>query len=65
MALSYIKRIISIIKKNNIKKIKIFIPLEQKTNLSRIKKFVKIVIISSEDTNILELNQNQKSDKAP
>ena len=49
-----------------------FIPLEQKTNLNRIKDYVKIkifeifnIIIPSEDTNILEFNQYQKSDKAP
>ena len=50
----------------------VFIPLEQKTNLSCIKKYVKIeiflyvdVIRPPEDTKILELNQYQKSDKAP
>ena len=49
-----------------------FIPLEQKKNLNPIKDYVKIkifeifnIIIPSEDTDILEFNQYQKSDQAP
>ena len=45
----------------------VFIPLEQKTNLNRVnenKTFFN-VIVPFEDTEILEFNQNQKSDKAP
>ena len=45
-----------------------FIPLEQKTNLDTIKEYAKRnfcnLIIPSEDTKILEFNENQKSDGA-
>ena len=45
----------------------VFIPLQQKNNLNHIKKYVEIKIFTmpSEDTNILEFNEYQKSDKAP
>ena len=45
----------------------VFFPLGQKTNLNRIKNYVKIkdfknVVMPSEDTELSEFNQNQKSD---
>ena len=47
----------------------VFIPLEQKTNLNCVKMWESKdfcnVIMSFEDTKILELSQYQKSDKAP
>ena len=74
MTLSCIKKIISIIKRNNIMVTFVvwivFILLEQKNKLQSHKKVRENkdfcnVIMPFEDTKILEFNQYQKSDKTP